>query len=231
MKKRAPERHKKNEDKELKEALAVLISSTRSKRRPLPLTDIARWLGIAVAKLGSYPAVSERVGISAKMLRQFAVVDELADPVKELFAKRDLDSVDAAVHLSMLSGQDQEIVGKALCKKDIRTADVRAVVQLRQLETNAPIGALLQRVIDSKTKQEYVAEFVIRGGRSRDDLMKAFVAYIAPEEIIRLEIQGALGRLVLTEAGKQYLLEAASTLQTSLSGVIPAIIEKSFVRS
>ncbi len=231
MKSRAPEHHKKNEDEEIKEALAVLISCTRSKRRPLPLTDIARWLRVAVAKLGSYSAVGERVGISAKMLRQFAVVDELTDPVKELFAKRDLDSVDAVVHLAMLPNKDQEIVGKALAKKDIRTGDVRAVVQLRQLEKNAPIDLLLQRVVDSKTKHEYVAEFVIRGGRDRDELMKAFTAYIAPEEIIRLELQGSLGRLVLTEAGKKSLLQAASTLETSLPGVIPAIIEKSVVRS
>ena len=36
------------DDEQLKEALAVLISSTRSKRRPLPMTEIARWLEVAV---------------------------------------------------------------------------------------------------------------------------------------------------------------------------------------
>jgi hypothetical protein len=228
---RAPASGKNNEDGELKEALAVLISSTRSKRRPLPMTDIARWLGIAVRKLGSYAAVGERVGLSAKMLRQFATVDALTPAVKELFATRDLDSVDAAAHLAMLSGNDQVPVANALAAKTIRTSDVRAVVQLRQLEQRAAIDTLLQRVINSKTKQEYVAEFVVRGGRKHADLIKAFEAYIDPDHIVRLEVHGALGRLVLTEEGKRSLTKAAASLGTSLSEVVPTILKKSVVRS
>jgi hypothetical protein len=229
--KRAPASGKNNEDDELKEALAVLISSTRSRRRPLPMTDIARWLGIAVRKLGDYAAVGERVGLSAKMLRQFATVDSLAPAVKKLFATRDLDSVDAAAHLARLSGDDQVPVANALAAKTIQTADVRGVVQLRQLEQSAAIETLLRRVIDTKTKQEYVAEFVVRGGRKHAELIKAFEACIDPDHIVRLEVQGALGRLVLTEEGKRSLTKAATSLGTSLSDVIPAILKKSVVRS
>src|SRR5262245_24961340 len=87
------------DDDELKEALAVLISSTRSKRRSLPITEIACWIDVAVGKLGTYSAVGERIGLSAKMLRQFAVVNSLAPKVKELFASRKIESVDAAAHL------------------------------------------------------------------------------------------------------------------------------------
>jgi hypothetical protein len=226
-----PTNDKPNEDDELKEALAVLISCTRSKRRPLPLTDIAKWLNIAIAKIGSYSALGERVGLSGKMLRQFAAVNELTKPVKDLFAKRRLDSVDAAVHLAMLSNGDQEVVGNALASRTIRTADVRAVVQLRQFKKKSPIKSLLRRVMDSKTKQEYIAEFIIRGGRSSAQLMKTFKRYIPSKDIIRLEVQGALGRLVLTDEGKRFLLKAAANLGTSLSRVIPTIIEKNFGRS
>lgn len=214
------------DDEQLQEALAVLISSTRSKRRPLPITEIARWIDVAVGKLGTYAAVGERIGLSAKMLRQFSAVNGLAPGVKELFAGRRIDSVDAAAHLAMLPESDQLTVADALADKAIQTADVRGIVQLRQLEPGLPIATLLGRIIDSKTKHEYVAEFVIRGGRTRNDLLEAFHAYIAPEHIIRLEIQGALGRLILSDEGKRALSKTASDLGLSLAEVIPAILQK-----
>lgn len=213
-------------DEQLKEALAALISSTKSKRRPLPMTEIARWIDIAVEKLGSYPAVGARIGLSAKMLRQFSAVKELAPKVRDLVATRKIDSVDAVAHLAMLSKSDQWVIADALADRRIQTADVRGVVQLRQLEPDLPIARLLRRIIDSKTKQEYVAEFVIRGGRTEKELLRVFEAYIPAEDIIRLETDGALGRLVLSDRGKRALSKAASDLGASLSEVIPAIFQK-----
>jgi hypothetical protein len=214
------------DDEQLKEALAVLISSTRSKRRPLPMTEIARWLEVAVGKLGSYKAVGARIGLSAKMLRQFSAVNALAPKVRDLVASRKIDSVDAVAHLAILSKSDQWVIATALAEKTIQTADVRGVVQLRQLEPNLPIEGLLRRIIESKTKHEYVAEFVIRGGRTEKELLRTFEAYIPSEHIIRLETDGALGRLVLSDKGKRALTRAASDLGTSLSEVIPAIFQK-----
>ena len=68
------------------------------------------------------------------------------------------------------------MIAKALAEKTIQTADVRGVVQLRQLEPNLPIEGLLRRIIESKTKHEYVAEFVIRGGRTEKELLRTFEA-------------------------------------------------------
>lgn len=214
------------DDEQLKEALAVLISSTRNKKRPLPMTEIARWLEVAVGKLGTYAAVGARIGLSAKMLRQFAAVSELTPEVRDLIASRKIDSVDAVAHLAMLAKSDQLVIAKALAEKTIQTADVRGVVQLRQLEPNLPIDGLLHRITESKTKREYVAEFVIRGGRTEKELLQAFEAYIPAEHILRLEIEGALGRLVLSDKGKRALSKAASDLGTTLSEVIPAIFQK-----
>jgi hypothetical protein len=214
------------DDEQLKEALAVLISSTRSKQRPLPMTEIARWLEVAVGKLGTYKAVGARIGLSAKMLRQFAAVSELAPKVRDLIASRRIDSVDSVAHLAMLSKSDQLVIASALAEKAIQTADVRGVVQLRKLDPNLPIEGLLRRMIDSKTKHEYVAEFVIRGGRTEKELLRTFEAYIPAEHIIRLETDGAIGRLILSDKGKRALIKAASDLGTSLSEVIPVIFQK-----
>lgn len=212
------------ENGELKEALAVLISSTRSKRRPLPLTEIAKWLQVAVAKLGSYSAVADRIGLSAKMLRQFSSVERLAAPVQKLFQDRQLDSVDAATHLAMLPVADQTAIANALAVGQADTSDVRAVIQLRQGGQSGPISRLLHRVRESKSKQEHVAEFVVRGDATKATLLRTFQKHIPAHEIVRLEVKGALGRLVLTDRGKQALSKAARTAGVSLRNVIPSLL-------
>lgn len=212
-------------DDRLKEALAVLISCTRSKRRPLPLTQIAKWLGVAVTELGSYGAVADRIGLSVHMLRQFSSVHKLSRRVQDLFAHRKLDSVDAAVHLAMLPAKEQEVLAKALASREVDTIDIRAAIRLRRLGRAGSIDNLLRRVKDSKTKQEYIAEFVVRGTHDRNSLLSAFQKHIRLSDIVRLELDGSIGRLVLTEKGKKALFSAAHTLGTPLKHVIPAILQ------
>ena len=65
------------------------------------MTEIARWLEVAVGKLGTYKAVGARIGLSAKMLRQFSAVNALAPKVRDLVASRKIDSVDAVSHLAI----------------------------------------------------------------------------------------------------------------------------------
>ncbi len=213
------------EDHEIQEALAVLISSTHSKKRPLPLTEIAKWLNVAVGKLGSYSAVADRIGLSPQMLRQFSHVPRLAKSVQQLFHSRQLDSIDAATHLAMLPLQEQQVMAEAFASGDIDTSDIRAVVQLRRSGESEPISRLLKRVRESKTQQEYVAEFIVRGEQGYAKIMDAFRMYIPENEIIRLELKGAVGRLVVTRKGKQALARAARTLGVSLKRVIPTILQ------
>lgn len=211
-------------EEEVRKALAILISSTRNKSRPLPLTEVARWLDIAVRRLGSYAAVADRIDLSPKMLKQFSCVQRLAKPVQELFRNRRLDSVDAAVHLAMLPTNDQGIIAGALAAGEIDTADVRAAVQLRQDSGDDSMQSIMRRVKESKTKQEYIAEFVVRGAHDRQSMLVEFQKHIPQHEILRLEVHGALGRLVLTRKGKQALARAARTLGTNVKRVIPAIL-------
>jgi hypothetical protein len=191
----------------------------------MPLTDIAKWLKIAVGKLGSYSAVADRIGLSSKMLRQFTNVQRLSEPVQKLFQIKQLDSVDAATHLAMLSAGEQEVVAHALASGKIDTNDIRAVIQLRQRGQSGSISSLLKRVSDSKAKQEYVAEFVVRGVPSRASIQRAFKRYVPTKEILRLELNGALGRLVLTKQGKQALAKAARTLHVPFKNVISNILQ------
>lgn len=212
-------------DDDLNRALAILISNTRSRKRVLPLTEIAKWLRVAVEKLGSYTAVAERIGLSPQMVGQFASVNRLVPSARRLVASRKLDSVDAVAHLAMLPEKHQKAVAEALESGEIDTSDIRSVVQLQRAGYSDSIEAVLKRTKSSKTKREYVAEFVIRGSRDPDRILKVFKKYISPKEIIRVDIEGALGRLVLTQTGKKELFRAARDLGTSISQVIPRILE------
>jgi hypothetical protein len=218
-------RARQEDDDELNQALAILISNTRSSKRPLPLTEVARWLEVAVKKLGSYSAVAGRLGLSTKMLRQFSYVERLTPTAQRLVAARKLDSVDAITHLAMLQNKQQEIVTKALATGRIVASDVRPLVQLQRANYSASVNQIISRVKKDRTRREYIAEFVVRGSRDPKSIVKAFRKHISPKEIIRVELEGALGRLVLTAIGKKQLQRAARTLETSMNHVIPRILE------
>ncbi|SRR6266496_3386 len=208
----------------LDEALAAIISSTHAKNRPLPLTRIARWLDLAVSELGSYKAVSDRVGVSPKMLRQFSYVKNLAKPVKDLFERRQLDSVDAAAHLKLIPRHQQRFVGEALARGDLDTDDLRAVAQLRRIRADSPIGTIVEAVQNTKTKRHYVVEFVIRGSTSAKQIQRAFQKHISPKEVVSLAIDGPIGRLTLSRRGKEQLFKAARDLGVGLKDVVPKIL-------
>jgi len=210
--------------KNINEVLAILLSSTKSKKRPISLIDMSKWLDLAINKLGSYKEVADRLGLSTKMLRQFTFVTRLHYNVQKLFESRRLDSVDAVAHLLALSGREQVFVANILANKKIDTKDLRAIVQFRKRNPSISISKVVDRVMGSKTKKYYIAEFIIRENNSYTKIMNKFKKYITPNEIIRLDIEGVIGRLVLTKNGKQELYQSAKKLKTCLKDVISTIL-------
>lgn len=219
-------KYKNKPNPSINEVLAFLISSTRSKKRPISLVEVARLLSIAVDKLGGYKTVADRLGLSTKMLRQFVLVMKLHPKVRVLFKRRVLDSIDAVVHLLMLSSAEQIVVARILAEKNIDTKDLRAIVQIRKRNTKMPMHNLIDEVIESKTKKHYVVEFIIREGDNYKKIMNQFKKYINMNDIIRLDIQGSIGRLVLTRNGKQELYRVARNFNTRFQHVIPTILSR-----
>jgi hypothetical protein len=213
-------------DSTIEKALAILISNTRNRKRPLSLTEIAGWLDIAARHFGGHSAVADRIGLSSKMLRQFSCVTKLPEPVQHLFARRNLDSVDAAAHLAVLPAADQTAVAEALAAGQIDTSDVRAIVEMRRRGHKESSEEIVDRVKSSKTIREYVAEFLAPGGSSPGCFKATVARFIPPSEIVRVEIDGPTGRLVLTRKGKVALGKAARTLGVPLKGVLPRILQE-----
>src|SRR5437868_3283431 len=190
----------------------------------MSLTAIAESLATARSLLGSYEAVAERIGLSAKMLRQFSSIERLGKRVQKLFQERKIESVDAAAHLAMLSVKEQELAARDLISGKIDTIDLRAIVQLRSQDFETDLGEIVDRVVASKSQQEYIAEFIIRGERDYHSILRKCEQYIAKENIIRLEIVGAIGRLVLDKFGKRQLFEVAKRHGCTAKSVIPRVI-------
>ena len=221
---RSQNKVRKLKNSQLEEALAILISCTRRKTRPLSLPEIAKWLDIAIREMGSIRTVADRIGISAKMLAQFSHVKKLSKDVQTLFEKRKLDSVDATTQLAMLPEQEQKVVADALASRNIDTIDLRAVVELRRAGDNGAITSLLRKVSASRPKKAYVAEFVIRGNPSPEYIRKQFTRYIPSSDILSFEVKGSFGQMVLSPKGKNALTNTAKKLRTPLKRVIPAIL-------
>jgi hypothetical protein len=212
--------------KTIENALAILISSTHSKKRTKSLLEIAEWLAYAVEELGSIKAVGERIDLSPQMLRQFESVQKLDPKVQWLFSTRRLDSVDAAAHLSMLRAKEQIAVANLLAEGKIDTGDVRAIYHQRKAGDTDPIEALIDKVEKSKTKQEYVVEFAIRGSQNPERVKAAIGMVFPKDQVVELELHGPMGRLILTKKGRATLSATAKKLNIPLKSVMASVLQK-----
>jgi len=210
------------------EALAILISSTKSRKRPISLIEVSKWLRIAVNLLGGYKQVADRIGLSTKMLRQFSMVNSLHPKTQAFFRRREIDSVDAVVHLLQFPIKDQITIAKLLANKKIDTMDLRAILQSRKSSPSIPIKYIYHKIIKSKTIKRYIVEFVIPSGYNRNTLMGVFKRHISKINIIKLDINGRLGRLLLKKDGKLELQKTAKQLKTRFHTVIPAILSRDY---
>jgi len=217
---------RKQAQKESQKALAVLIKNTRTGHRHLSLPEIADWLDIAIKELGSISNVSDRIGISTNMLRQFQYVKKLSPRVQQLFRERKVDSVDIAVHLSMLNDADQIPVSQQIASGQLDSADVRAILDLRKSKAYMKIQAIIDRVKESKNIKEYVAEFIVRNKAIDTGLLrKRFDHVIGEKNIVSLRLKGSFGSIVMTLEGKGRLEHRSREKRVSRSGIINAIVQ------
>lgn len=222
---RANHGNKKSRGQNLPKALAALIKNTRTQRRPLSLTEIATWLDMAINGLGSLKEVAERIGLSTKMLRQFQYVQKLSPNVQTLFGQRKLDSVDAAVHLSLLSAQDQTVVAQEIAEGQVDSADVRAITELRKKLPKVNIDEIIERVKATKNVRQYVAEFVVRSKNTTPvSLREKFARTIGAENILSINIKGSIGTLKMTAQGRDHLQKAANAKGLSKAAMVALIV-------
>ncbi len=196
-------------DTDVERALALLISSTKRKRRTASLVEIAAAVDVAKGRFGSTTKVAEAIGLSGKMLAQFCRVNGLEPEVQELVSKKAIDSVDAVAHLAQLARREQLRAATELAKREIDTIDLRALVELRKRDPKALFENIIERVKCSKTQREYVAEFIVRSRLNRDELLERFKQLVSPQNILGLALSGSFGRIRFNKQGYRELTAAA----------------------
>jgi len=208
----------------LDNALALLIASTLRKKRPSSIVAVSDAITTAIGQLGTLEAVSDRVGVSAKMLGQFLRVKNLEPSVFEMVENRLIDSVDVVAHLAQLGKDDQLSVATAFSSKSLSTGDVRAIVELRNRSSDAAIEDIITKVQEGKSKKVYIFEFVVRGGDSAEQLRSKLNPAVGSLNILNLSVQGAKGRLTLNPAGYASLRDVASQRGVPLKSILPELL-------
>lgn len=198
-------------EKEIQKALAALLKNTRTTKRHISLVEISEWLNIAVEGIGSLNKVADRLGLSNKMIRQFTYINKLIPEVQDLFRKREIDSIDIAVHLSMFDKYEQLIVANEVANKKINSFDVRAIRELRKDAPNLDINEIIDQVKSSRNIKQYIAEFAIKSQNMNEIILHDYFSkVIKHENILGIKKTGSICQITMSSEGKRLLQNYAS---------------------
>lgn len=208
---RYSEKHKPSQ-REIDDALAALISSTRRKNRKLSPLEVVEKIDIAKEGIGSLPRVAQRIGLSYEMLREIYSLRNCSERVKRLIGEGRLNSYDILYRLSKLPASDQFAVAKAVIAGDLNSEDVRAIATLRKDLPVVSIRAIIDRIKASRNIKQYIAYFALPSQKkgvkvSWSSLKKA----IGKQNIISIQEDSGVVKLVLNVEGKRRLQEEAKS--------------------
>ncbi len=214
---------------DIQKALAALIKNTRTTRRYLSLIEIAEWIDVAIQGLDSLKEVSDRIGLSTKMLKQFQYVKKLNPKVQKLFASRKIDSVDIAVHLSMFNDKEQIVVAKKAASGNLNSADVRAIREFRKEVSGLDINDVIEKVKASRDIKQYVVEFVVRSKIIDDKILRdRFSKVMEQKNIVSLSLKGSIGKIIINNRGRKLLQQYAKKHRLTNEQAIAALVQGGF---
>lgn len=210
--------------KELEDALAALIASTRRVKRKLNLGEIGKNLKIACEELGSLNKVADAIGLSTEMLRQFSRYKKLEPGVKKLVNEGKIQSVDIMDRISRFPTTDQLEVAQAVIRGLLTSDDVRAIISLRKALPQETITEVIDRVITSRNIKEYVIEFLIPEGEKSTEIKKRFKRLLGDEKIISFVGKNGIGTMILNVDGKNRLQQIAQKKHLTKRSLINKVI-------
>lgn len=117
-----------SEDEEL-EDLSQLIVNTKTKKRGKDLLTISEIIWRMKERLGSIQALSDRIGLSTEMIREFLLVRSLPSEVKKLVKEREIDSIGSIKEIATIKEPLKQIEF-ATESIGLSTTEVRDLKQL-----------------------------------------------------------------------------------------------------
>ena len=212
------------EPEKLERALALIIASTKTRRRPFSIAEISEAISYAKNQLSSIHALSDSVSLSAKMLRQFERFEDLSTETQELVRNRKIDSVDAVAHLSRLKPEDQDLVADRLASKSWDTSDVRAFLELRTAKPDDNTADLVAQVAQSKNIKEHVFEFIKRQGVDKEHVVDRVSSVVSRENVRGVDFEGSKGTLRLTPTGSEHLKRYSKANSIPLKNIVSYLL-------
>ena len=207
--------------------IARLIANTLRKKRPNNLIEIARDIRWLQDDLGSLKAVSETIGISTDMLRQFLSVEQLCPEVQKLVAERKIDLVNIVHYMRNFEPEAQQVIAREVIEDRLSGRDVRALAPLQKSLPHLTVERLISRVQESRDIKVYVAYFRIPPGfKNTDELKRRFEKIVGETEIVSFTVKDQVGTLELTSAGLKKLREAAKERELSLRKFVDMIVQE-----
>lgn len=188
---------------EVEDALAGLIASTKRIHRKLNLVQIAKKIEIARKGLGNLKSVSEAIGLSTEMLRQFSRVTKIAPEARRFVTEGAIQSVDIADRISRLPPADQFLVAQAVAHGKLNGDDVRAIVSFRKDQPKLPISKVISCVTDSRNIREYVVQFLVSAEEELKNIEERFSKLFGQDGVRSVNVEKGLGTLILNKEGKK----------------------------
>jgi len=214
----------KQRKKPLDLALANLITSTRTQKRTVSLSEFYGWLNKAIKGLGDINIVAERIGISERMIKQFITYEKLDANVQLFVQQRLIDSVDAVNYLAKFRKDEQKKLADLYVAKKLTSQDLRSIYQQKKLLPNLTIEQLIIRVMEGKTKKIAIVEFIVREGLKEKDIYNALVPVIGRDNILNVLLESHIGEISLTPEGVRLLKEYGRKNGISLRRIMSELL-------
>jgi hypothetical protein len=218
-------------------ALAIISKGTRRQKRGISLLSIGREIQSLYSIHKSLPKVASIVKISPEMVREFLKVVTLEKEVQQLVETGKIESVDMCYRLSKLKGKEQVSLAEAIVGQGLQSKDVRAIIRYKLDHPEMEMDAVIDRVIQSKNREVYVAYFVLeddvmkkvnktaRNAQARLELVKAIFDEVIPKKLIIF--LGLSKKVVTVKAEKEavpMLRKEAKRLKVPLPKLANALV-------
>ena len=183
-------------------ALAIIFANTKRRKRVVDLLTIAECFAFLKNIYRTQKAIAEKTDLSREMVREFLVILDLPEYVKELIRSRKIDSIDTAYRLSKI--KDEETLRNVVEKlTGLQTHDFRDIVSSMREISGLSIDTAKEIVL--KTKPRNIHFFII--DFTEEDYKKLVTIAKrmdgSPAELIKKVVEDWLNKTDDGDAGKQ----------------------------
>lgn len=216
--------------------LAKISKGTRRKKREVNDLEIAEEIKTLYERCDSLEEVARLLRISSEMVRQIKSLTTLEEDVKGLYRDGKLKGYDIGYRISKLQKKDQIILAKQVLNRNLTSEDVRAIVKYKMDNHRMGVSRVIDKVIESKDKNIYVAylgiekdtfEKLLRKNKNIRRIVRSILTRVVPYKFVTyFELNGRVVTLKVTKEGLQEIRSAAKGMKVPLSQLVDTLVKR-----